>query len=291
MSDNYFESLSENSTYSFNSSRTSNDSFENQLKNFPVDEMTKIFKDKKPEEDLDEIPTKANEGENNGIDTEPIPKEYKKDIFKVSKSDEINDTTLLKHKKRGRKSNSEEEKEKSHDKFSPDNIQRKIQVHYQTFILDFVNDILEKLGIRKEFKNISYEYKKMVNKSQFNLLKNSTIGDIISQQISDKYKKLDKDYNSNLHKYLKTYKFLEKIFNINYLTFFRMFYMKNEKIVDLKIFGIEKVISLSDKTETYYDNLENLKKEEDEKYIKEFEKCLKNNYFMEKFALYRDFSI
>lgn len=291
MSDNYFESLSENSTYSFNSSRTSNDSFENQLKNFPVDEMTKIFKDKKPEEDLDEIPTKANEGENNGIDTEPIPKEYKKDIFKVSKSDEINDTTLLKHKKRGRKSNSEEEKEKNHDKFSPDNIQRKIQVHYQTFILDFVNDILESLGNRKKFLNISYESKKIVNKNQFNLLKNSTIGDIISKQISDKYKKVDKDYNSNLHKYLKTYKFLENIFNINYLTFFRMFYMKNEKIVDLKIFGIEKVITLSDKTETYYDNLENLKKEEDEKYIKEFEKCLKNNYFMEKFALYRDFSI
>ena len=291
MSDNYFESLSENSTYSFNSSRTSNDSFENQLKNFPVDEMTKIFKDKKPEEDLDEIPTKANEGENNGIDTEPIPKEYKKDIFKVSKSDEINDTTLLKHKKRGRKSNSEEEKEKNHDKFSPDNIQRKIQVHYQTFILNFVNDILEKLGIRKEFKNISYEYKKMVNKSKFNLLKNSTIGDIISQQISDKFKKVDKDYNSNLYEDLKTNKCLENIFNINYLTFFRMFYMKKEKIVDLKIFGIEKVISLSDKTETYYDNLENLKKEEEEKYIKEFEKCLKNNYLMEKFALYREFSI
>ena len=175
MSDNYFESLSENSTYSFNSSRTSNDSFENQLKNFPVDEMTKIFKDKKPEEDLDEIPTKANEGENNGIDTEPIPKEYKKDIFKVSKSDETNDTTLLKHKKRGRKSNSEEEKEKNHNKFSPDNIQRKIQVHYQTFILDFVNDILESLGNRKKFLNISYESKKIVNKNQFNLLKNSIL--------------------------------------------------------------------------------------------------------------------
>ena len=253
--------------------------------------MEKIFKDKKPEEDLDEIPTKAKEGENNEIATEPIPKEYKKDMFKVSKSDETNDTTLLINKKRGRKSNSEEEKEKNHDKFSPDNIQRKIQVHYQSFILNWINDILESCGNKEKFKNISYENKKKVNKSQFNKLKNSTIGDIISQQISDKYKKVDKDYNSNLYKYLKTYKFLEKIFNINYLAFFRMFYMKNEKIVDLKIFGIEKVISLSDKTETYYDNLENLKKEEDEKYIKEFEKCLKNNYLMEKFALYRDFSI
>ena len=204
--------------------------------------------------------------------------------------DVTNDTTLLKNKKRGRHTNLKEKK-REHNKFSADNIQRKIQVHYQSFILNWINDILESCGNKEKFKNISYENKKKVNKSQFNKLKNSTIGDIISQQISDKYKKVDKDYNSNLYKYLKTYKFLEKIFNINYLAFFRMFYMKNEKIVDLKIFGIEKVITLSDKTETYYDNLENLKKEEDEKYIKEFEKCLKNNYLMEKFALYRDFSI
>ena len=65
---------------------------------------------------------------------------------------------------------------------------------------------------------------------------------------------------------------------MNYLDFFRNFYMKKEKIVDLKIFGIDKIITLSEKTETYYDLLEKLKKEEDKKYIKLIDECIKDNY-------------
>ena len=47
MSDNYFELESEYSTYSFNSSKTENDSFNYQIENAPVEEMIKIFKDNK----------------------------------------------------------------------------------------------------------------------------------------------------------------------------------------------------------------------------------------------------
>ena len=278
MSDDSFESESEFSTYSFNSSKTENDSFKNQINNISVTEMVKIFEDKKHEEEKDDLPSRSNKSENNENITNSTPAEHKTNLFKVSISDSSNDTTLLKNKKRGRKSNSEEKKEKNHDKYSPDNIKRKIQVHYQSFIPLSINDILESCGIREKFYKLEYEFKKIVNKSHFKYLINSNIGDIISKEISNKYKKKNKNNNSSVHTYFKTNKVLENIFEMNYLDFFRNFYMKKEKIVDLKIFGIDKIITLSEKTETYYDLLEKLKKEEDEKYIKLIDECIKDNY-------------
>ena len=279
MSDDSFESESEFSTYSFNSSKTENDSFKNQVNNISVEDMVKIFKDKKhEEEEKDDLPSRSNKSENNENITNSTPAEHKTNLFKVSISDSSNEITLLKNKKRGRKSNSEEKKEKNHDKYSPDNIKRKIQVHYQSFIPLSINDILESCGIREKFYKLEYEFKKIVNKSHFKYLINSNIGDIISKEISNKYKKKNKNNNSSVYNDFKTNKVLENIFEMNYLDFFRNFYMKKEKIVDLKIFGIDKIITLSEKTETYYDLLEKLKKEEDEKYIKLIDECIKDNY-------------
>jgi hypothetical protein len=273
MSDNYFELESEYSTYSFNSSKTENDSFNYQIENAPVEEMIKIFKDNKNEEDKDDL--SQNEVESNKNITNSTPAEHKTDKFRTSRT---NDTTLPKNKKRGRKSNSEEEKEKNHDKYSPDNVKRKIQVHYLSFITLIINVILDSCGIREKFYKLEYEFKRIVNKRHFNYLINSKIGDIISKEISNKYKKKRKDNNSNVYNYFIANKVLEGIFEMKYLDFFRMFYMKKDKIVDLKIIGIDKIITLSEKTETYYDLLEKLKKENDEKYIKLIDECIKNNY-------------
>jgi hypothetical protein len=273
MSDNYFELESEYSTYSFNSSKTENDSFNYQIENAPVEEMIKIFKDNKNEEDKDDL--SQNEVESNKNITNSTPAEHKTDKFRTSRT---NDTTLPKNKKRGRKSNSEEEKEKNHDKYSPDNVKRKIQVHYLSFITLIINVILDSCGIREKFYKLEYEFKRIVNKRHFNYLINSKIGDIISKEISNKYKKKRKDNNSNVYNYFIANKVLEGIFEMKYLDFFRMFYMKKDKIVDLKIIGIDKIITLSEKTETYYDLLEKLKKENDEKYIKLIDECIKDNY-------------
>ena len=273
MSDNSFELESEYSTYSFNSSKTENDSFNYQIENAPVEEMIKIFKDNKNEEDKDDL--SQNEVESNKNITNSTPAEHKTDKFRTSRT---NDTTLPKNKKRGRKSNSEEEKEKNHDKYSPDNVKRKIQVHYLSFITLIINVILDSCGIREKFYKLEYEFKRIVNKRHFNYLINSKIGDIISKEISNKYKKKRKDNNSNVYNYFIANKVLEGIFEMKYLDFFRMFYMKKDKIVDLKIIGIDKIITLSEKTETYYDLLEKLKKENDEKYIKLIDECVKNYY-------------
>lgn len=256
MNDNSFEtqseSESENSTNSFDNSRNENDSIENQINTISTDEMIKIFKDNSEKEI-----------------------EYNTNKFIIIKEEE--DTTQQRNKKRGRKCTSEEEKEKSHDKYSNDNKQRKIQVHYLTFIISFINDILASFGIGNKFFNLDYEFKKTVNKRKSAELKSSNIGEIISNKVSEKFKKKEKNNNSILYKSFKANGFLEKIFDMNYLTFFRMFYLKNEKIVDLRKFGIEKEITLSEKTETYYDLL---KKEDDEEYIKQLNECIEKNYKM-----------
>ena len=164
--------------------------------------------------------------------------------------DTTNDTTLSKIKKRGRQTNLKEEK-KTHDKFSDDNILRKIQVHFISFIILFLNDILRSFGIKEKFLKLDYKFKKDVNK--------------------------------NLYELLKTNEVLGAIFDMNYMTLFKMYYMKKEKTADLRIFGIEKEISLSKKTETFHEFLEEEKsKSKDEEYIKKIMKCINKNYLKEK---------
>ena len=195
--------------------------------------------------------------------------------------DTTNDTTLSKIKKRGRQTNLKEEK-KTHDKFSDDNILRKIQVHFISFIILFLNDILRSFGIREKFLKLDYKFKKDVNKKKVAELKKKNIGEIVSNKISTKYK-MDENTNSNLYEYLKTNEVLAKIFDINYMTLFKMYYMKKEKNADLRIFGIEKEISLSKKTETFHEFLEEEKsKSKDEEYIRKIMKSLNKNYLKEK---------
>ena len=204
-----------------------------------------------------------------------IPK--RSNLFVVR--DVTNDTTLL--KKRGRHSNLKEKK-KMHDKFSADNILRKIQVHFLSFIICFLNDIIKSFRIKDKFLKLDYKFKKDVNRQKFAELKSKNIGEIVSNKISIKYKTKE-NVNRNLYDHLKEDEVLGKIFNMNYMTFFRMYYMKNEKTLDLRMFGIEKEITLSKKTETYYELLEKEKsKENNEKYIIQINECLNKKFLKEK---------
>ena len=264
MQNNSFELESENFIFPFNVLRTENDDFESQFKNISIDEIFDILKD-----------------------YTPIQEEHKKNPNLFITNVVTNDTSLLRNKKRGRTSISKNEDRKNHDRFSFDNIKRKIQVHYLSFIISFINDILKSLGFREKFYNLSYKFKHVVNKEQLTKLKSSNIGEIVSNRISTRYIRIGENFNSNLYKKFETNKVLSKIFGMNYLIFFRMFYMKNDKNVDLRIFGIDKEITLSKKTKTYYELLENFKKKEDEIYIKKVNECLNKNYLMrKKFVIY-----
>ena len=91
--------------------------------------------------------------------------EVKKEDF--SKNDCF---TAIKKKRRRDKANSDISN-KTHDKFAPDNLLRKIQVHYLTFIISFLNEILLLFKYHKKFLKIDYEFNKNVNKKNVQELK------------------------------------------------------------------------------------------------------------------------
>ena len=264
METNSIKYVSEDSIESFSNLEYYNDDQEN----ISISSMLKIFNPKGDET----------------YEIIPVPISTRSILFIVR--DTINDTTLSKNKKRGRQTNLNEGNKK-HDKFTSDNILRKIQVHYITFIVFFLNDILSSFGITEKFCKLDYEIIKDVKKQKLTELKNKNIGEIISNKISTRYKK-DENTNINLYENLKSNETFGKIFSMNYMTFFKMFYMKNEKTIDLRIFGIDKEITLSKKTKTYYEFLEKEKsKAKDEKYINQIKECLNKNYLKEKkFVLY-----
>ena len=79
----------------------------------------------------------------------------------------VNFTTILR-KKRGRKTNVENLKKnkKCHCSTDFDNILRKVQVHYISFLVNLANDFLKQIFGEKtklNFKHVDYELKKIVN--------------------------------------------------------------------------------------------------------------------------------
>ena len=199
-----------------------------------------------------------------------------------------NPFSILAKKRRGRakqkrKQNEINEKEKYnedndynkiHDKHTIDNLLRKIQVHYLTFIVQFLNEILEFLNFKQRFLNLTYKFKSNVNKKFFNSLKTKTIGDIISNQISVKYKKVALNKNENVYKETKWNKILNNIFSENYLLFFKKIYFKSKIIINLEEYGLNQKLILSEKAQMYKDLIEN----EEYVYKRNINDCL-NRYF------------
>ena len=194
--------------------------------------------------------------------------------------------TLTK-KKRGREKQERKQKEiydkdnqandyiKIHDKHTADNLLKKIQVHYLTFIVQFLNEILKFLNFKERFLRLSYKFKSNINKTFFNSLKNKTIRDIICTQINAKYKKVDQNINENIYEQTKWNKILNKIFSENYLLFFRKIYFKSERIINLKEYGLNKTLILSEKAKMYKDLIEN-KEYAYKRYLKD---CVNRHFF------------
>ena len=121
---------------------------------------------------------------------------------------DISPSNLIKNK-RGRKPTIKAIKK--HDKFTIDNILRKIQVHYLNFIVTFINLILEMLGFKIKLFYLNYNLKKNICKSNIKFLKNCTLREILSNQISGKYKKVNKDENENILQTIINCPILKKI--------------------------------------------------------------------------------
>ena len=162
-------------------------------------------------------------------------------------------TNLKKKRGRVRKSGDKTKSKRVHTSTDFDNLQRKIQVHYLTFIVNFVNEILGTFYPSEKklrFFNINYEQKKNVSFEHINALKNKKIGEILKLPPSPKYKiKTGNNINEiNFNKICETNIFLKNFFEKNYLEFFNEYYMKDNKTISFcdKVINFNKINFFND---------------------------------------------
>ena len=177
---------------------------------------------------------------------------YKRGIFNVQLFDENKN---LIHKKRGRIP-IKNEVTHVHSALDDDNILRKIQVHFLSFLVSFTNDYINTIlpNVDKNkilyFKHIDYKYKKTINHESIEKIKTLKIGEILQLEISQKYKTCNKNINQIIYNnicelcpYLKY-----KYFNILFKDFFiEYYYNKNEGFISVN--GIK--VNLSIKTKAF----------------------------------------
>ena len=156
------------------------------------------------------------------------------------------------NKKRGRKSLKIGKRQ--HSALDQDNIIRKIQVHFISFIIDFTNDIIQTIFPNNKnmlFKSINYEHKKTVNHSYIQTLFSKNIGEIVQLEASPKNKKFDKNINKIIYEKLSNIELFKKLFQLSYLEMFNRYYYQEGK--DIDVFGYK--IKLSQRTKFFSDLL------------------------------------
>ncbi len=122
-------------------------------------------------------------------------------------------------------------RKKEHSKFEKDNIMRKLNIHYISFIVKYVNYNIKRLISKKHplFTNLCYEFKKKINITSFNELKNKTIGELLKNEGSIKNKRnmiYEKNDNEKIFNSLYETS-LKDLLDVNYIQFFREVYISN----------------------------------------------------------------
>ena len=167
-------------------------------------------------------------------------------------------------KKRGRKT-TEKTKNKKQNSLRYDNISSKIQNHFLSFLISFLNDCVHSLSLSENifFLKLQYKEKSKSSSKYFNKLKNSSIKELIeSMNISDKYKRFEKDKNRKKKKKLSKNDWFVKVFGLKYLDLFSFYYNNEQPLKKLSFFG--KTVNFSEKTQSFYDLLvKNEKSKED----------------------------
>ena len=167
---------------------------------------------------------------------------------KLTKAMQKKETTKLGKKRKANKQ-VKEIKNKKHTASDDDNILRKIQVQFISFIINYSNDVVsffvDDYKNNPCFKDVDYKQKKVVNHKNVESLKGKTIGEIIQFKITPKIKKLEKNENKkSLNKILEKCPSLQKYFEKKYLDLFHEYYYNENDIFIVD----EKRIPLSEKT-------------------------------------------
>ena len=199
--------------------------------------------------------------------------QIKKNPFKVKKID-TSEEMLQKKTKRGRKTDPDGKPAlKIHEKTDMDNIITVVQINFINFIVDAINLLLLKHGIKDQFIRISHKVKKNVKISNFENLKTKKLSDILLLQISPKFRSYEKDHNKHLLEAVKDMEEIKDILNENYLKFFQEVYYKSERIININ----GKTISLFGKNLKMYKN--KIAEFEDQEYVEIFDKYVNDKYF------------
>ena len=186
-------------------------------------------------------------------------------IFINHQNSNCNKFIILLKKKRGKQSVNLNDI--LHDRNADDNIQRKIQVHFISFLINISNDALT-TELRKDnhykFIKINYKIKQNISEKSFNVFKSSSIRKILELDISPKYKKYNNNINKEILKIIDNKlksNWLISFFNMKYLKLFEYYYNMEKNKNSLK-FG-EKEIQCSKHTKPFYDLLEKYKRDKD----------------------------
>ena len=181
-------------------------------------------------------------------------------------------------------------KKPRHSRKAFDNLQRKIQVHFFTFIIRLSNDAIKAvLGSKTphNFKQIDYQLKILINHEEVNNLHKLAIKDLMEKEISPKNKKSSANTNKDtLNKVCQISKSLKDFFDIKYLDFFNDFYFNEEKETD-KITFKGKEIPFSNKTKNFYHLLKKYEKDKSllidaakSIYFNGYDSLIRNNSFV-----------
>ena len=155
-----------------------------------------------------------------------------------SQTDNIND--IIRCLSGRKRKNQIKKGEKKHDKYSSDNILRKINVHFSNFLISFINEVLHNCNINEKFNKINHEDKRKISKKYFYKMKNKTIRKLLILQNDRKFN----DYNKNKKLYDKIFenndnKILNRILNKRYIDIFKELYYNNNNKKNLIYEGME----------------------------------------------------
>jgi len=153
-----------------------------------------------------------------------------------------------KNSKPGRKKNTSKENYQEHNKFTPDNCRIKIKSHFHNFIINFFNML-----IKKKFRKQIYKFRKL----PYSLIKDGSkkfnkslliikIKDLLIEQISNKYKNVNKFQNQNTLNKSKLEEDYNNLLNMKYMDFYKEIYLADN---DKDLWEIYKINKLSIKGE------------------------------------------
>ena len=134
---------------------------------------------------------------------------------------------------------------------------RKIQVHFLNFLCSLLNDSIRAFASDKTkiFLEFDYKMKSKISSKNFNMLKNSTIGNLFKNLgESKKYKRYKEGNNKfTLEALYKDGKdgWFKKIFKIKYKDLFQDYYNNKQPLKELTLF--DKTIKFSEDTKPFFD--------------------------------------